>query len=139
MSLPFSIQEIPPRVRLFMRHVGRNTLQDFQLVSFFNEEQNIKDVLRELFHLLGRYDEHVRPDRDQYVQIKWYNIQPGIWTKNYEPVTGVYMYIYIVTTNYFINQPTDLCINIYVVQNWLKQGTIILMANVVHSYGYVSA
>ena len=31
----------------------------------------------ELFHLLGRYHEHSRQDRDRYIQIQWANIDPG--------------------------------------------------------------
>lgn len=35
------------------------------------------NVLHQLFHVLGRFHEHQRKDRDRYVTIKWDNILPG--------------------------------------------------------------
>lgn len=34
-------------------------------------------VMHEIGHLLGLEHEHTRPDRDQYIEIHWDNIQPG--------------------------------------------------------------
>ena len=30
-----------------------------------------------MFHVLGRYHEHQRPDRDQYIKVEWNNILKG--------------------------------------------------------------
>ena len=35
-------------------------------------------IAHELLHLLGVGHEHQRPDRDDYVEIKWENIQNGL-------------------------------------------------------------
>ena len=42
------------------------------------ERLSSKEVLHTLFHILGRYHEHERPDRDKYVQIIEENIIEGI-------------------------------------------------------------
>ena len=37
----------------------------------------MKSALQELFHALGRYDEHARRDRDKHVKVLYENIKPG--------------------------------------------------------------
>ena len=37
----------------------------------------VKDIIHYIFRLLGRDHEHNRPDRDQYVTIRWENILAG--------------------------------------------------------------
>ena len=34
-------------------------------------------MLHQLGHIIGLYHEHTRPDRDQFVEILWENIEPG--------------------------------------------------------------
>ena len=38
---------------------------------------DIKSIMHMLFHVLGRYHEHQRPDRDNYIHILQENIIPG--------------------------------------------------------------
>lgn len=35
-------------------------------------------VQHELLHVLGLFHEHTRPDRDDYVEVLWENIEPGM-------------------------------------------------------------
>ena len=37
----------------------------------------LKDIARQIFHLLGRGNEHTRPDRDKFISILWENIATG--------------------------------------------------------------
>ena len=49
-----------------------------------------KAVLHMLFHILGRYHEHERADRDSYIDVIKENIIEGIYTHVYK-----YLCIYI--------------------------------------------
>ena len=49
-------------------------VQDVHLLSKYD---TIEHILHELFHVLGRYHEHMRDDRDNYVQIHPENIYAG--------------------------------------------------------------
>ena len=51
--------------------------QESQVVLIFPLNFGIKDAYHILLHILGRYHEHQRPDRDQYVGILWENVQNG--------------------------------------------------------------
>ena len=42
-----------------------------------------KDVImHQIMHTAGFSHEHTRPDRDNYVEINWKNIQEGIYSNN---------------------------------------------------------
>ena len=45
------------------------------------------NAIHEIFHALGRYHEHNRPDRDEYIHVNWDNILPGQFLKPNEPVS----------------------------------------------------
>ncbi|XP_027202285.2 astacin-like metalloprotease toxin 5 [Dermatophagoides pteronyssinus] len=47
-----------------------------QLLSLGNGCHDIGSIIHELCHTIGLYHEHMRYDRDQYLQIQWSNIQP---------------------------------------------------------------
>ena len=53
-----------------------------QSITLYRGHDSIQDIVRDLFHTLGRYHEHQRPDRDDYVTINWENIKPGIYAWN---------------------------------------------------------
>ena len=58
--------------------VGRRRGTYVQDVKLSPEKNiTIRAILRELFHVLGRYHEHVRYDRDYYVRIHPKNIAKG--------------------------------------------------------------
>ncbi|EDO49312.1 predicted protein, partial [Nematostella vectensis] len=40
------------------------------------------NIVHEIAHSLGYFHEHSRPDRDDYIQVKWSNIMPG-YQKNF--------------------------------------------------------
>ena len=37
----------------------------------------ISSVLHKIFHTLGRFHEHEREDRDEYIKIIWENVEKG--------------------------------------------------------------
>ncbi|XP_076060315.1 uncharacterized protein LOC143036641 isoform X2 [Oratosquilla oratoria] len=59
-------------------HIGRQGgVQVLSLGFFCTRWWNLGTVYHELLHTVGFYHEHNRPDRDQYVSIKWDNISKG--------------------------------------------------------------
>lgn len=69
-------------------YVGRIGGQ--QTISVGNADGSITckhgNLVHEIAHSLGFFHEHSRPDRDQYVEIKWRNIEMG-YQKNFEKET----------------------------------------------------
>ena len=59
----------------FVQAVGRNKDGRYK-VMVFREDQDVRSIVQDLFRMLGRYHEHIRPDRDTYIQINWENINP---------------------------------------------------------------
>ena len=58
--------------------IGMNDLhQQAQLAVFNSKSWTIKTSFHLLFHILGRYHEHQRPDRDQYIKVQWGSIKKG--------------------------------------------------------------
>ena len=49
----------------------------FQVVDVRPKFFRGKNSYHTLFHILGRYHEHQRPDRDQYIMVQWNNIMKG--------------------------------------------------------------
>ena len=52
--------------------------QRVHVVEFNYQYFSVKNTFHTLLHVLGKYHEHQRPDRDQYITIQWQNIKPGI-------------------------------------------------------------
>ena len=51
--------------------------QRVQVAEFNSQGMAIKVSFHMLLHILGKYHEHQRPDRDQYIKIEWNNVQEG--------------------------------------------------------------
>lgn len=70
-------------------YVGRIGGQ--QTISVGNADGSITckhgNLVHEIAHSLGFFHEHSRPDRDQYVEIKWGNIEMGECGRNFRQVT----------------------------------------------------
>lgn len=66
----------------------RNAL-GYQTIQLDETAYNMhaSDIIHELFHVLGRVHEHVRPDRDLYVRVNWPNIREG---KKYVTSSSLY-------------------------------------------------
>ena len=66
-------------------YVGRIGGQ--QTISVGNADGSITckhgNLVHEIAHSLGFFHEHSRPDRDQYVEIKWGNIEMGECGRNF--------------------------------------------------------
>ena len=58
--------------------VGLDRSTHYRYVQVGNEFSSTKALLHTLFHILGRYHEHERADRDIYVDITKRNIIEGI-------------------------------------------------------------
>ena len=51
--------------------------QQAQVAAFNSHSRAIKSSFHLLFHILGRYHEYQRPDRDQHIRVQWDNIKEG--------------------------------------------------------------
>ena len=57
--------------------VGHDIDKNFQIVTVNQDQLSFKRAAHQLFHALGRYHEHQREDRDEYVQVLWENVKEG--------------------------------------------------------------
>ena len=71
----------PPHHRCFSQ-IGRSGGE--QIISIGAACTTKGIVMHEIFHALGRWHEQSRPDRDQFVEINYSNIESGeyTWYKN---------------------------------------------------------
>ena len=72
-------------IRAYSSNIGmRGGEQTLSIASF----PNFSVIIHELGHVLGFYHEHTRPDRDDYVEIKFENIKDNhrhnFWKRNSE-------------------------------------------------------
>nr|VZI50879.1 unnamed protein product [Spirometra erinaceieuropaei] len=67
-------------------HVGRQSNSGLQTISVAPDCESDAGVIQELGHILGFWYEHIRPDRDDYVEIIKENIQPGM-LRHFEKLT----------------------------------------------------
>ena len=66
------------------------------------DDTTLKRVLTEIFHLLGRGNEHTRTDRDKFVTILWQNILTGTLFVFLQVLSGqtcviVYIFVHIIS------------------------------------------
>ena len=59
-------------------YVGFDDNRNPQLFWIGEEDGDTTEKIRKLFHLLGRGNEHQRHDRDEYINVFWENIIPGM-------------------------------------------------------------
>ena len=59
--------------------VGLDKSNYFSYVQVDGRRRTSKALLHMLFHILGRYHEHERPDREDYIQVIEENIIEGIY------------------------------------------------------------
>ena len=76
--------------------VGRDENRQVNSIDVGDATIKMRSAFHMLFHVLGRYHEHQRQDRNEYVQINWMNILEGeeINYKYEYWGTIIYMYIY---------------------------------------------
>ena len=70
--------------------VGFDRFTHYHYIQVDAESLSSKALLHTMFHILGRYHEHERADRDQYVNIIKKNVIGGILLTH-----TLYMYIYL--------------------------------------------
>ena len=58
-------------------NVGQDVDRPYQMVTIKEDELDFNPVSHKLFHVLGRYHEHQREDRDDYVRVLSENIEEG--------------------------------------------------------------
>lgn len=66
--------------------VGKRFTPGFQELSLGYGCNTVAIVMHELMHAVGFWHEQSRPDRDQYVEILWENIEKG---KKHTSITTV--------------------------------------------------
>ena len=74
-STPSTIGTLPTSV------IGFSNRGEPRYITARRNESTIRHLSHMLFHALGRYHEHQRPDRDKYVKINYRNIRPGTCMK----------------------------------------------------------
>ena len=62
----------------------------YDIVRVRNDGNTVREVIRDIFHALGRYDEHTRPDRDDYVTINWDEVSSGMYSTC---IISTYIYV----------------------------------------------
>ena len=68
-----------------------NQKEHIQLVEINFEYIPRKGSFHTLFHVLGRYHEHQRPDRDQYIKVQWNNIREGNLHLSWQSLIIIYI------------------------------------------------
>lgn len=67
----------------------------YDMVYVSPNDATVRDVTHDIFHALGRFDEHIRPDRDEFVQINWDEIASGMYYTSTKSVACTSMLLYI--------------------------------------------
>ena len=57
--------------------IGFDDQSDYRYMSVDNVHMKLKAALHMLFHILGRYHEHQRPDQERHISIVKKNILEG--------------------------------------------------------------
>ena len=72
--------------------VGFDRSTHYRYVQVDTEHLSSKELLHTLFHILGRYHEHERSDREKYVDVIEKNIIEGTILKHILVHIHIYMY-----------------------------------------------
>ena len=67
----------------------------FQVAEINPKNFKGKNSYHNLLHILGKYHEHQRPDRDEYILVEWNNIKEGNVQQSLHLFTTYSLYIYI--------------------------------------------
>ena len=73
--------------------VGFDRSTHYRHVNLDEDSSSSKALLHTMFHILGRYHEHERPDREKYVNVIQENMIEGIMVTY--PFTCLYMYSFM--------------------------------------------
>ena len=88
--------------------VGFDRFTRYRYIQVDAESLSSKALLHTMFHILGRYHEHERADRDQYVNIIKKNVIGGILLTH-----TLYMYIYLYVYTVYIHVYVHVHVHIY--------------------------
>ena len=77
----YTVQQYEVMIKFYCSKCSRIGMYDqhqqAQVAAFNSQSRAIKSSFHLLFHILGRYHEHQRPDRNQYIKVQWDNIKEG--------------------------------------------------------------
>ena len=78
--------------------IGFDQESDHRYLAVDTAHLSLKSALHMLFHLLGRYHEHQRPDKDRHIRVVEGNIIQGTYTVYAFVNAGFLVYMHIIST-----------------------------------------
>ena len=74
--------------------VGYDASTHYRYVPVSKDFVSPTEMLHKVFHILGRYHEHQRPDRVEYVRVMWANVMEGTYIPVTHAMTSIIMHTY---------------------------------------------